>query len=288
MDAPAAEYAERTFTSQDDLALYYREYGDATLAKTPLLCLAGLTRNSKDFHAFAMRHARARRVLAPDYRGRGRSAYDPDWRNYRPQVYIRDIIHLLAASDAHRVIVVGTSLGGLLAMALALAQPSALAAVVLHDVGPEVDAAGLARIKGYAGTDVPMPDWAAATARLKELFGAAWPGLTEERWHELTRAHFREDDEGLPLLDYDPDLGRALARETSGSTDLWPLFRALAGVPTLVIRGALSDILSEATEVKMAALKPDLERLTVANRGHVPLLDEPECATAIDDFISRH
>ncbi len=281
-------YLERTFTSQDNLAIYYREYGDAASTRTPLLCLAGLTRNSKDFHALALRYAPRRRVLAMDYRGRGRSAYDPDWRNYRAQVYIRDIVHLLAATNAHPVIVIGTSLGGLLAMGLAVAQPTALAAVVLNDVGPEIDPAGIARIKGYLGQHSGLADWEAATARLREIYGPALPGLTDARWAELARAHFREGAGGAPELDYDPEISRPFSQAGAADLEAWPLFGALERVPTMVIRGALSDILSEATLARMIETKPDLVSIGVPDRGHAPLLDEPECLAALDDFIARH
>ncbi len=287
MTGAAPGFLERTVSAQDGLALSYRHYGDAGSAKTPLLCLAGLTRNAKDFHELALRYAPERRVLAMDYRGRGRSAYDPDWRNYRPPVYIRDITHLLAAENVHRVIVLGTSLGGILAMALAVALPAALAGVVLNDIGPEIDGAGIARIKGYVGQETALGDWEAATRRLKELFGVAYPDLPEERWRALAHVHFREDADGGPALDYDPAIRRALENDAAGA-DMWPLFGALAEVPTLVIRGAISDILSEATVAAMAAAKPDLVSLSVANRGHAPLLDEPECLAALDDFIARH
>ena len=288
MSGSGIAYRERSFTSQDNLALYYREYGDPLSDKTPLLCLAGLTRNSKDFHEVALRYAPERRTLAIDYRGRGNSAYDPAWRNYRPEVYIRDILDLLAAANAHHVIAVGTSLGGLLAMGLAVAQPSALAAVVLNDVGPEIDSAGIERIKGYAGKVARMADWEAATGRLKELFGPVWPDLSEERWRELARRHFREGPEGAPEMDYDPNISRALEGADGRAPKLWPLFRALEAVPTMVIRGALSDILSEATAGAMARAKPDLVRVAVPGRGHAPLLDEPECLAALDPFIARH
>jgi len=287
MTAAPTGYVERRITAQDGLALRYRHYGDAVSEKTPLLCLAGLTRNAKDFHGLAQRYAPERRVLALDLRGRGRSAYDPDWRNYRPEVYLRDVAHLLAAENLHRVIVVGTSLGGLLAMGLAVALPAALKAVVLNDIGPEIDPAGIARIKGYVGQESELGDWEAATRRLKELFGVAWPDLAEARWSELAREHFREGPDGRPAMDYDPAIRRPF-EGNDDSPDMWPLFGALQEVPTLLIRGALSDILSEATAAAMAAAKPDLIRVDVANRGHVPLLDEPECLAALDDFIARH
>ncbi len=288
MEGRELGYRERHFASQDGLAIYYRDYGERAGSRPALLCLAGLTRNSKDFHGFALRHASQRRVLAMDYRGRGRSDRDPDWRNYRFEVYARDVMDLLAATNAHRVIVVGTSLGGVLAMGLAAARPTALAAVVLNDIGPEIDPAGLRRIGTYVGKVEQLPDWERASAYTKELFGASHPDLSEEDWRTLTRNHFREGADGAPEMDYDPALGRAFEVANRRQQDLWPLFRALESVPTMVIRGALSDILGEATVQAMAAAKADLVCLTVPNRGHAPLLDEPACRDALDDFIARH
>jgi pimeloyl-ACP methyl ester carboxylesterase len=281
-------YAERRFTAQDGRVLYYRDYGDAVEPATPILCLAGLTRNAKDFHDFALRHAAQRRVLALDLRGRGMSERDSDWRNYQAPTYIRDIQHLLAAADAHRVIVVGTSLGGILAMVMAVAQPTAVAAAVLNDIGPEIDPAGAARIEAYAGQTVQLDDWQAAKARLKELFGAAWPDISEQRWDSLTRQSYREGPDGGPELDYDTAISRPFQEPENRNQDLWPFFRALEQIPTLAIRGALSDIFSQQTLARMAEEKPDLEQVVVPNRGHVPLLDEPDCAAALDAFIARY
>ncbi len=280
-------YAEHRLTASDGRVLYYREYGDRVGEATPIMCLAGLTRNSRDFHDVALRHAAKRRVLALDLRGRGLSERDPDWRNYQAPVYVRDIQHLLAAAGAPRVVLVGTSFGGILAMIMAVAQPAALAAVVLNDIGPEIDPAGAARIEAYVGQATPLPDWEAAKARLKELFGQAWPDLSEERWTTLTRTFFHEGEDGLPKPDYDPAISRPFKLPENRDQDLWPFFRALADVPTLAVRGATSDILSSSTFERMAEAKPDLERLTVANRGHAPFLDEPDCAPALDAFIDR-
>src|SRR5262249_34199486 len=138
---------------QDGLRLYFRDYGDPASERTPVLCLTGLTRNSADFHEVALRVAGERRVLAPDYRGRGRSAYDPDWRNYEPRIYVNDAAHLLAATGVERAVVIGTSLGGLLAMGLSVLRPTMVAGIVLNDIGPGLVGSGLARIMDYVGKD---------------------------------------------------------------------------------------------------------------------------------------
>lgn len=284
MNAPAP-FRERRFTAPDGLSLYFRDYGDPTSSRTPILCLTGLVRNSKDFHDLASRLAVDRRVVCFDYRGRGNSDRDPDWRNYRPDVYIGDISDLLTAANLHPAIVVGTSLGGLLAMALAVARPTALAGVVLNDVGPEIDGSGLDRIIAYVTAHTPQPDWPTAAQALKKNYRNL-SITTEEGWMKLARQTYREEADGTLRYDFDPGIGRALAAASRSTPDLWPLFGALRRVPTLALRGDLSDVLSPQTFDHMAEVKPDLVRVTVAGVGHVPFLDEPECVGAIDDFLA--
>lgn len=281
-----ASFRERRLTSQDGLSLYFRDYGDATSTRTPVLCLAGLVRNSKDFHDFASRLAVDRRVVCLDYRGRGQSDRDREWRNYRPEFYVGDIADLLIATDLHPAIIVGTSLGGLLAMALAVARPTALAGVVLNDVGPDVDGAGLSRIIAYVTAHTPQPDWPSAASALKKNFKNL-SITTEEGWMKLARQTYREEPDGTLRYDFDPRIGRALVAASRSTPDLWPYYRALRRVPTLAIRGELSDVLSAKTFDRMAEEKPDLIRATVAGVGHVPFLGEPECVSAIDDFLAQ-
>ena len=281
----AAAYREGRFTSQDGLSLYYRDWGDPLSARLPVLCLAGLTRNADDFDALARRLAPTRRVVALDYRGRGRSEHDPDWHRYVPPWYLIDIGHLLTVANLHRVVVVGTSLGGLLAMALGALRPTVLAGVVLNDVGPDLHPEGLARIAGYVGTVPDLPDLAAAARHLQALFGAAYPEWDEAQWLAEAARVFPVGADGRLGLDYDPAIGRALAVRANAPPDLWPLFRSLRHLPVLAIRGALSDLLSAATFRRMAEAHPGLEAVTVPARGHVPLLDEDVCIPAIDRLL---
>lgn len=285
MAARRPVYRERTLTAQDGLRLYYRDYGDPLSARAPVVCLSGLTRNCKDFEVLAARLSARRRVLCPDYRGRGRSDYAPDWRAYHPRVILGDVIHLLAATGAHGAVICGISFGGLLAMALGVAAPTALAGVVLDDIGPELGAAGRARIMDYVSRDHPQPDWDTATAALRALF----PTLgfkTDADWRRFTEATFREGDDGRLHFDWDTALVKPFLAE-SAPQDLWPLYRSLRRVPVLAIRGALSDVLTEATLARMAEEKPDLARLTVPDVGHVPSLTEPETERALDDLLAR-
>jgi pimeloyl-ACP methyl ester carboxylesterase len=282
------EYQECRYRAQDDLELYYRDYGDASATATPVLCLPGLTRNSIDFHELALHICPGRRVLCPDLRGRGKSTYDPNHDNYVPSVYLSDIGHLLALTGCHRVLVIGTSLGGLLAMAMGAARPASLAGVILNDIGPELDPRGVARIGGYAGKALAAMDLEQAAAHLQVLFGSAYPDFEIEQWRDEARRGYRQREDGMLVQDYDPAIAEAVSNHGDSPVDFWPYFRSLAQVPVLAIRGGLSDILSPETFARMAQEKPDLSQLSLPNRGHVPQLVEPACLAAIDEFLEKH
>ena len=278
---------ERWFESADGLRLYYRDYAPEAPGRLPVLCLPGLTRNSRDFEHVALRLRRERRVLCADLRGRGRSQHDPNWQNYHPGTYLGDIGRLLEHAGVERCIFFGTSLGGILTMLTAATQPQRIAAAILNDIGPEVDPAGLARIASYVGRYPPARTWPEAVATVRSTYEIALPDLTDEQWADYARRSYSDVD-GVPRLDMDPNIGEAVrAAPAAAAPDLWSVFAALASVPTLVLRGASSDILSSATLERMRAAKPDLARVEVPNRGHVPLLDEPEAVAAIDAFLAR-
>ena len=277
-------YREATLSAQDGLALYYRDYGDRLAAKTPLLCLTGLTRNSADFAGLAQRLSTDRRVLCPDYRGRGRSAYDPDWRHYDPYVYISDVSHILAATGVDRAVVVGTSMGGLLAIGLAVLRPTLVAGVVLNDIGPNVASPGLDRILRYVGVDHPQSDWDSAVRFLKELTPNLAPKEDDAWWQTHAKATYRKGGDGLLHFDWDLAIAKPLDRQRAAN-DLWTMFRGLKAIPTLAFRGALSDVLTEDVFRRMALEKPDLVCVTVPDKGHTPSLTEPQAASALDAFL---
>jgi pimeloyl-ACP methyl ester carboxylesterase len=279
-------YRDHEYQSGDGLALYCRVYESPNAAGPVVLCLPGLTRNSADFEDLAPYLQARFRVVAPDLRGRGRSARDPKMENYQPTVYLADLALLIASLGITRMAIVGTSLGGLLAMMIAATRPQAVAGIVLNDVGPEIDSAGAARIRGYAGKLPAVGSWEQAEAQLRAVYGSAWPGIPPARWRVLARRSYREDASGAPVIDADPKIGEAMRAAPTPAPDLWPLWAMLKAVPALCLRGALSDILSAATLARMQKEKPDLRTLTVADRGHVPLLDEPECLAAIDSFLA--
>ncbi|MGO9802941.1 MAG: alpha/beta fold hydrolase [Steroidobacteraceae bacterium] len=278
--------SEYWFDSQEGLRLYSRVYPASTAAAPVVVCLHGLMRTGRDFEDLAEHLAPRCRVIVPDVRGRGLSARDPNFGNYQIPVYLADLQRLLAGLGATRVTIIGTSMGGLMAMVLAATQPALLAGIVLNDVGPEVDPAGLERIRGYAGKAPPVHDWAGAVAQVRLVYGPALPGLSDERWEKITRACYRADAGGVPQPDADPLISEPLKDTSKAAPDLWPLWGAIAKVPMLAIRGGLSDILSAATLARMQREKPDLQALTIANRGHAPLLDEPESLAAIDAFLA--
>jgi len=279
-------WQDRHYVSADGLRLYYRDYPSPVTGRRPVLCLPGLTRNSRDFEALALRLQPQQRVLSPDLRGRGCSQYDPQWRNYHPGTYLGDISALLADAGTERVVIIGTSLGGILGMLVAATQPRLLAGLVLNDIGPEVDGEGRRRIAGYVGRNTAASSWAEAAARTRDVNGLAFPELDDAQWLAFARRTWIEAD-GEIRLDMDPMIGEAIrAAPTGTAPDLWPAFAALGRLPMLAIRGAASDLLSEATFERMQREKPDLRRLTVPGRGHAPMLDEPGCVEAIDAFLA--
>lgn len=279
--------AEYWFDSHDGLRLFSRVYPGPGADSPVVVCLHGLMRTGRDFEDLAAHLCARHRVIVPDVRGRGLSARDPNFNNYQIPVYIGDLLLLLAGLGAPRVTVIGTSMGGLMAMVLAVMQPQVIQSIVLNDVGPEVERQGLERIRSYAGQGTPVRSWTDAVARVRSVYGAVWPGLEESRWEKIARSSYRANAQGVPEPDADPLIAEPLRDLSRATPNLWPLWSTLASVPVLAIRGAQSDILSAATLARMQHEKPDLKALTVANRGHAPMLDEPGCVEAIDEFLAR-
>jgi pimeloyl-ACP methyl ester carboxylesterase len=295
MDAGAriGGFEERIVATEDGLALYARDYAPL-LPETglPVICLHGLTRNSRDFEVVAPRIAAlGRRVVAPDMRGRGRSANDPDPAHYVPTVYAQDVIALMDKFEIGRAVFAGTSMGGLITMVLATMAPDRIAAAILNDVGPKLNAAGLARIATYVGRTQPVGSWSEAAEAVRAIAGPAYPARAEDQdfWLAFARRTFHEREDGLYEADYDPHIALAFADfdEDAPPPDLTPLFSALAARPMLCVRGGLSDLLSESVLAEMRAIKPDLLAVTVPDVGHAPMLDEPEAWDAVLDFLAK-
>jgi pimeloyl-ACP methyl ester carboxylesterase len=275
------------YPSSDGLRLYARIYPAQRAGGLPVLCLPGLTRNNRDFAALAAHMSERHEVIAADLRGRGLSAWDPDPSHYHLTHYVEDAWSLLDSRGTRRVVIVGTSLGALMGMVMAT-RPDRIAGVVLNDAGPELDLAGLLRIGSYAGKLPPVRSWAEAAAQARTVHEKAVPGLTDAQWMEYARRNYRENADGVPVPDMDPKIASGFKQPPTGPLQMWPLWAQITGVPMLVIRGGVSDLLSAATVERMRREKPDLEHLTVPYRGHTPLLDEPECLDAIDGFLQRH
>lgn len=268
----------------DGLTLHARDYpGKADRA--PVICIHGLTRNARDFEdlAPAIVGATGRRVLAVDVRGRGGSQRAVDPMHYNPGVYAADLMALLDDQAIGRAAFIGTSMGGLIMMTLAVMRPAAIAAAVLNDVGPEIAPEGLARIAGYVGITADVADWAGAAAYVRAGNGVVFPHYGDADWDRMARRTFREDG-GRPVLDYDPDIAVPIraADPSAPAPDLWPFFHALvAGKPALLVRGSTSDILSVEIAGRMRAAAPHLALAEVPGVGHAPMLDESEAFDAI-------
>lgn len=284
----AARYEDCTWTSADGLALHYRDYpapeGSSAL---PVLCLHGLTRNARDFAYLAEHLSAKRRVIVPEMRGRGLSAYAPNSDTYSPITYVADVEKLLAEQGITRFCVVGTSMGGLMTMLMAQAAPGRMAAVVMNDIGPEVDGAGLSRISGYVGQGRSYPTWIHAARSLAEVHGAAFPDYSLDQWLELAKRTMVVTQNGRISYDYDMAIAEPFAKPGNAAPpNLWLAFEALRGVPMLLVRGELTDLLSLDTVKQMQARNPAMQLVTVPRVGHAPTLDEPEVVAAIDALFA--
>lgn len=283
------QFQEKYFTSPDGLRLYYRDYPSENTSRPPLICLHGLTRNSKDFHQFALKMTPTHRVLSLDMRGRGQSDYDPVYMNYQIPTYVEDIKAFLAHENLSEIIAVGTSMGGLISMTLGIMQPKLMKGIILNDIGPEIDPRGISRISKYVGRSTPVKSWSHAIMAVRAVSGSLFPDYTSEEWEEFTRNCFKEREDGRVIADYDPLIGVAIA-ETPRKTipmNLWPLFQALALTPVMALRGENSDILSAETLERMAFEHPDCTAVTIANRAHTPDLREDHSQQEIAEFLER-
>ena len=295
-----AEFEDRHWTSEDGLRLHYRDYAgpgagsgaDKTAkspeTKSPVICIPGLTRNARDFEALAARLAIHRRVLCLDLRGRGDSAYAKDPATYTPPTYVTDLEALLDQAGIARFVAVGTSLGGLVTMLLAARHADRIAGAVLNDVGPEVSGAGIARIGGYVGQGRSFETWMHAARALQESQGEMFPDFSIADWLTMAKRAMTLGSNGRIVFDYDMKISEPFATPSNAAPpDLWPCWRALAGRPVLVLRGAMSDILAPETAARMIAEVPEAELVTLPRLGHAPTLDEPAAVAAIERLLDR-
>ena len=284
-EAAEAAYDDRYVVVGDGLKLHYRDY-PGPRDKPPLLCLHGLTRNSRDFADFAEHHSPSRRVLALDFRGRGMSDYDHMSARYTPPVYAGDVLQLLDELMLDRAVFVGTSLGGLVTMILAAMAPQRIAASILNDVGPDVDAAGVDRILTYVGKDRRFKNWDEAADSIAASYGSAFERYGHDDFVRMAKRNCRQEN-GEIRFDYDMAIAEPFRNAGPvPKVDLWPLFKALGQKPLLVVRGERSDLLTAASLEKMHEAVPQMKSVTVPHVGHAPMLDEPEAVTAIDAFLA--
>ncbi len=285
-------FAERRWSSSDGLSLYARDYAAGSgPARLPVIAIHGLTRNSADFDTIAPLIAQSgRRVLAVDIRGRGQSDRAPDPMTYQPQVYAQDVLALLRDLGIERAVFLGTSMGGLITMALAAIKSKVIAAAIINDVGPEVSPVGLARIAAFVGQPVEIHNWADAAAYVRGLNETALPHYSDADWDAFARRTFRMGTEGTPVPDYDPDIMVPIRAAGAKALvpNLWPFFTRLAkGRPMLLVRGETSDLLSPEIVAKMQKRAPKMDVVEVPGVGHAPMLDEPEAKAAIFPFLSE-
>ncbi|WP_095203230.1 alpha/beta fold hydrolase [Mesorhizobium carmichaelinearum] len=276
----------------DGLRLHARVYGEANSEHWPVVCLPGLTRNARDFHQLALylstRSPVARKVVAFDYRGRGQSAHDPDVSRYNVGVEAGDILAGLAALGIEEAAFIGTSRGGLIIHVLGALRPAALKAIVLNDIGPVIEPAGLAHIQTYLERAPKPKTFAEAVDAQRGVHGKDFPVLTDVDWTRMVSALYRDTDQGL-LPDFDPKLVDTVANLDLSQPlpALWPQFDTLAAIPLLTIRGANSRLLSADTMRQMREHHPMMETITVDGQGHAPFLETGSLPGDIATFLDR-
>lgn len=281
-------FEDRHFNSADGIRLHYRDYSGPSDGP-PILCLPGLTRNARDFEPVAEAVAGEWRVLALSFRGRGESGHDPDPANYRPDTYARDVLKLLDQLGIADAVFVGTSLGGLVTMLLAATDEERVAGALINDVGPEVDPAGIERIRGYVGKPQRWTSWAEAAEAIGAAQADVYPGWGPAEWERYVRRLCREEEGGRIVFDYDMAIAQPFAgNNDSTQPNLWPLLPALRGKPVTILRGERSDLFSAAVaERMMRELGDGAELVTVPEVGHAPSFDEPESIAALRRLLER-
>jgi pimeloyl-ACP methyl ester carboxylesterase len=282
-----ADWSDGYWTSSDGLKLHYRDY-PGPASRPPILCIPGLTRNARDFEGVAARLAGEWRLICVDLRGRGESAYAREPATYVPPVYLQDMEALVAELGLARFVLFGTSLGGLITMLMALAGRERIAGALLNDVGPVLETRGLDHIRSYVGRSQNWPTWLHAARAIAEQQADRYPDWSLDQWLVYAKRLCRLTPAGRIVLDYDMRIAEPFkAPLPEGGFDLWPAFRALAGIPSLLVHGAISDLLSAESAAKMVAELPGMALVTVPDVGHAPTLDEPEAQAAIDALLER-
>ncbi|MEM7289709.1 MAG: alpha/beta hydrolase [Pseudomonadota bacterium] len=291
MSAMSADYQEFTFLASDALKLYGRKFGWDNPDPTPVVCLAGLTRNSDDFDSvarfLASEEGGSRRVVSFDYRGRGKSEYDPNWQNYDLLKETEDVLAGLTALGLEHVNILGTSRGGLIAMIIGAARPGILASVILNDIGPEINVRGLVRIRKSLEARGKPKSLKEAAAALQSAFGKDFPNLEADDWHTQATRLFAEEN-GKLVTRYDGNVSRSLSNINLDAPleTMWPQFKGLSSIPCMLIHGKLSDLLTDDIVDKMRSTHPNLVVLQVHDQAHAPLLEDETSQQAIRQFLA--
>jgi pimeloyl-ACP methyl ester carboxylesterase len=282
------EYREHFYQSSDDLQLYARDYACIGKQRGVILCMHGLTRNSADFEPIIDTLRAHHRVITADQRGRGRSAYDPNPANYNPTNYVTDMFSLLDSLELKHVILFGTSMGGLMAVMMKAIQPERFTAMIINDICADINPAGLQRIMSYVGTQQDIDNWSDAVVEVKRLNAGIFPNMDDAGWLAFAQRIFIDSPSGGLQLNYDPAIRQPLAanQDNAAPPDLWPVFQAASDSPIMLIHGELSDLLVQSGVDKFKSLAPNLNYLKVKGVGHAPLLDEPEVAPAVKQFLA--
>ncbi len=283
-------FSDVYYSVTDGLRLYARDYASGSRhdGQVPVLCLHGLSRNSADFSELCDQLSDRYRLLVPDQRGRGLSQWDADSQRYNLLSYVADMWQLLDQLDIAKVVIIGTSMGGLMGMLMAYQQPQRIAGLVINDVGPEVDPAGLSRIMSYVGKTRDIHSWADAVQQTRDVNAVCFPDYDDAQWLAMAQRLYRENDQGVPVPTYDPAISKPIDSDQQAAVppDLWPMFQAINAVPMLLLRGELSDLLSVDCFERMQREAPAAQALTVTGVGHAPMLDEAEALAAIEDFLA--
>lgn len=287
-----AAFTNRFWWSNDGIRLHARDYAprdpQSAAGRPPIICLPGLTRNARDFDALATRLSADWHVIVVNLRGRGESGYAKDPMTYVPLVYVQDVEKLLGELGYARFVAIGTSLGGIVTMLLAGAAREKLAGAVLNDVGPDLNPAGLARIRSYVGKSQAWPTWMHAARAIAETNADAFPGYQIGDWLAMAKQLYRLNAAGRIVLDYDMKIAEPFRLPgNEAGPDMWRALDRLAGVPLLVVRGGLSDILAAPVAQRMIEAIDGSELVTVPGIGHAPTLDEPVAQAAIDSLLAR-
>lgn len=276
-----------TWQTADGLTLHYRDY-PGSADKLPILCIPGLTRNARDFEPVAEAFAGEWRIISADLRGRGESDYAKDPSSYTPANYVEDVSALIEQAELGKVVAIGTSLGGIIAMLLAAADASRLAGAVINDIGPEIEADGLERIRDYVGQGRSYPTWMHAAWAMKDSASHVYPDYGVEDWLRYTKRLMCVSGNGRITFDYDMKIAEPFSQPGADmGLDLWPALKALEGRPLLALRGELSDLLSDATFRRMETEIAGMETVTVPGVGHAPTLEEPIALDAIARLLGK-